>query len=61
MDEASERLIVNCLNNFAKGKTLILATHKSSMLSLVDNLLVLDKGKPVAYGPKSDVLVSPKR
>ena len=21
MDEASERLIVNCLNNFAKGKT----------------------------------------
>ena len=26
------------------------------MLSLVDNLLVLDKGKPVAYGPKSDVL-----
>ncbi|MNC84164.1 cysteine/glutathione ABC transporter membrane/ATP-binding component [compost metagenome] len=38
------------------GKTLLLVTHRTSMLSLVDRLLVLDNGKIVADGPKDAVI-----
>jgi ATP-binding cassette subfamily C protein LapB len=36
--------------------TLILVTHKSSMLDLVDRIIILDDGKLVADGPKDGVL-----
>ena len=38
------------------GKTFVLVTHRNSMLSLVDRLIVLDGGKVVADGPKAGVL-----
>ena len=38
------------------GKTLFLVTHRSSLLSLVDRLMIIDNGKIVADGPKEDVL-----
>ncbi|WP_203572076.1 MULTISPECIES: type I secretion system permease/ATPase [Deefgea] len=36
--------------------TLLLITHRMSMLTLVDRLLVLDGGRLIADGPKADVL-----
>jgi ATP-binding cassette subfamily C protein LapB len=36
--------------------TLILITHKTSMLDLVDRLIVMDRGRVVANGPKEMVL-----
>ena len=39
-------------------KTLLLITHKASMLSLVDRILVLNEGKLVADGPRDDVLAA---
>ena len=56
MDQASENLIKEGLKEFAKDKTLILITHKMSMLDVVDRLIVLDDGKVVADGPKEQVI-----
>ena len=35
---------------------MLLVTHKASMLSLVDRLVVLNEGKLVADGPRDQVL-----
>ncbi|MEM9999922.1 MAG: type I secretion system permease/ATPase [Pseudomonadota bacterium] len=57
MDMASERqLIQNLRNAFGNDVTLIVATHRHSMLDLVDRLLVLDAGRLIADGPKNDVI-----
>jgi len=41
---------------YAKNRTLLLVTHKTSMLSLVDRLIVLNDGKIIADGPRDEVL-----
>jgi ATP-binding cassette subfamily C protein LapB len=38
-----------------------LITHRSSLLSLVDRLIVIDNGKVMADGKKEDVLDALKR
>ena len=51
-------------DNLAKlieHKTLILITHRASLLQMVDRLIVLDNGAIVADGPKSSVLEALKR
>ena len=40
----------------ARGRTLVGVTHKSSMLALVDRVVVLEAGKVVADGPREEVL-----
>ncbi|HKK06516.1 MAG TPA: hypothetical protein VKA50_11790, partial [Gammaproteobacteria bacterium] len=39
-----------------ENKTVLLVTHRASLLSLVDRLLVLDGGRLIADGPKEVVL-----
>ncbi|MDX5371096.1 MAG: type I secretion system permease/ATPase [Pseudomonadaceae bacterium] len=56
MDNTSEDILRNRLQNWAQGKTLLLITHRASMLSLVDRLIVLDYGHVVADGPKEAVI-----
>ncbi|GFM64558.1 ABC transporter [Pseudomonas cichorii] len=56
MDNASEDILRQHLHQLMPGKTLLLVTHRMSMLSLVDRLLVLDNGKLVAEGPKAAVI-----
>lgn len=56
MDPASENRLRKRLENVCEGKTTILITHKGSMLSLVDKLILIDRGKLVAYGPKDEVI-----
>lgn len=56
MDNSSEEQLRQRLANWVPGKTLLLVTHRTSMLSLVDRLLVLDNGKIVADGPKDAVI-----
>ncbi|MGB7204602.1 MAG: type I secretion system permease/ATPase, partial [Anderseniella sp.] len=38
------------------GKTLIIATHRGSMFTLVDRLIVIENGQVAADGPKDQVL-----
>ncbi|MBD9484680.1 type I secretion system permease/ATPase [Pseudomonas sp. PDM14] len=56
MDNASEDTLRNRLHTWTQGKTLLLITHRASMLSLVDRLIVLDNGHVVADGPKDAVI-----
>ncbi|MFC0480766.1 type I secretion system permease/ATPase [Gellertiella hungarica] len=57
MDMASEKELIDRLStNFPAGVTLIISTHRYSMLSLVDRLLVLEEGRLVADGPKDRVI-----
>lgn len=56
MDNSSEEQLRQRLLDWVPGKTLLLVTHRTSMLSLVDRLLVLDNGKIVADGPKDAVI-----
>jgi ATP-binding cassette subfamily C protein LapB len=56
MDNSTEAMFKKRLGEILPGKTLLLVTHRSSLLSLVDRLLILDGGRIVADGPKEEVL-----
>jgi len=56
-DVRSETEFLERLKTLADGKmTIIVSTHRLSLLSLVDRLLLFDKGKLVADGPRDKVL-----
>jgi ATP-binding cassette subfamily C protein LapB len=56
MDNTTEANVKERLTDIIREKTLILVTHKTAMLTLVDRLIVLNEGRIVADGPKGDVL-----
>jgi len=56
MDPASENRLRKRLEMLCKDKTTILITHKGSMLSIVDKLILIDRGRLVAFGPKDEVI-----
>lgn len=56
MDPASENRLKKRLKTLCEGKTTILITHKGAMLDLVDKLILIDRGRLVAYGPKQEVI-----
>ena len=56
MDNATELRLKESLKPYLQGKTLILITHKSSMLDLVDRLIVLEEGRVIANGNKAAVI-----
>ncbi|RBW51426.1 type I secretion system permease/ATPase [Marinobacter sp. F3R11] len=56
MDSMLENHVSKGLNQLSQGKTLLLITHRTSLLDLVDRLIVMDAGKIVADGPKQSVL-----
>ncbi|MBD1390607.1 type I secretion system permease/ATPase [Neiella sp. HB171785] len=55
MDNTSEVRLKAKLQQLLSDKTLILITHKASMLALVDRLIVIEQGRIVADGPKQAV------
>ncbi len=56
MDNASEEFIRSQLAAYGKDRSIMLVTHKMSLLSLVDRIIVMDSGLVVADGPKAVVL-----
>ncbi len=57
MDDNSERQIKAHLNQYLTNQhTLILITHKISMLELVNRIIVLEEGKIIADGSKEAVI-----
>ena len=56
MDNTTESRFKERLSATLEDRTLLPVTHRGSMLSLVDRLIVVDGGKIVADGPKQDVL-----
>ena len=56
MDNASEELFKRNIREYAPGKTLLVITHRTSLLELVDRIIVIDAGKIVADGSKDQVV-----
>jgi ATP-binding cassette subfamily C protein LapB len=56
LDNRSEENFKGKLDGALAGKTLLLVTHRASLLTLVPRLIVLDNGKVVADGPKDQVM-----
>jgi len=58
MDFSSEDDIKRRLIEFAKDKTVILISHRTSLLELADRIIVMDGGRIVADGPKDQVVTA---
>lgn len=56
MDNRSELYIRQELLKLRADQTLLLVTHRTSMLEVVDRIIVLERGRIVADGPKAQVL-----
>jgi ATP-binding cassette subfamily C protein LapB len=56
MDHTAEGRLKQRLAEVLPGRTFLLVTHRASLLSLVDRLIVLDGGKVVADGPRAETL-----
>ena len=56
IDPGSERRLYQHLQDVCKGKTVILITHKGTVLGLVDKIILMDRGKIVAAGPRDEIL-----
>lgn len=55
MDHTLEEQIKNNIAALSKDKTLLIVTHRSPMLEIVGRIIVMDKGKILADGPKDAV------
>jgi ATP-binding cassette subfamily C protein LapB len=56
MDNSAENRFKQQLAGILARKTLLLVTHRTSLLSVVDRLIVMDGGRVVADGQRHDVL-----
>ncbi len=56
MDFSTEALVTQRMQAFTEGKTVVLVTHRTSMLSFVDRVIVVDQGKIVADGPRERIM-----
>ncbi|MEM6914566.1 MAG: ATP-binding cassette domain-containing protein, partial [Pseudomonadota bacterium] len=56
MDNSLEAELITNLKSYIGGRTLIVATHRAALLSLVDRVIWLDKGRVLADGPRDEVL-----
>jgi ATP-binding cassette subfamily C protein LapB len=61
MDSRTELRLKNNLAKMVKNKTLLLITHRASLLEMVDRIIVIDNGVVVADGPKASVLDALKK
>ena len=56
MDNTTEEIFKTRFKKWAEDKTLILVTHRASLLSLVGRIIVMDNGRIIADGTKAHVL-----
>ena len=55
MDSSTEAQFIKNIKEYLKGKTMVLVTHKTSLLSLVDHIVVMEDGKAALTGTKEVV------
>jgi ATP-binding cassette subfamily C protein LapB len=56
MDFSTEAQITSRVATFAQDKTVVLVTHRTSMLSMITRVIVVDGGKIVADGPRDRIM-----
>lgn len=58
MDRQTEKNFINRLQNIVQDKTLIVVTDKTSLLQLVDRVIIIENGKIVVDDPKEEVFTT---
>ncbi|MGB9670611.1 MAG: type I secretion system permease/ATPase [Halothiobacillaceae bacterium] len=59
LDDVGERALLQAILNLRKqGATIVLITHRPSILSATDAILLLKEGTVAAYGPRDQVLAA---
>jgi len=62
LDDAGEAALVGAIKSLkAAGSTVFLITHRTSIISVVDKMLVLKEGASIAFGPRDEVLAALQR
>ncbi|MBS7838659.1 type I secretion system permease/ATPase [Wohlfahrtiimonas chitiniclastica] len=56
LDEVTEKQFIAALNEWRKGKTVVIATHKMSIVNLADRIIVIDDGQIVLDDNKENAL-----
>ena len=56
MDFSTEAQITSRVGAFAQDKTVVLVTHRTSMLAMVTRVIVVDGGRIVADGPRDRIM-----
>lgn len=56
MDFSTEAQITTKVTAFASDKTVVLVTHRTSMLAMATRVIVIDGGKVVADGPRDRIM-----
>jgi len=56
MDSTAEQIFKQHLIDSMKDETMLLVTHKASMLPVADRIIVVNEGQIVADGPRDEVL-----
>jgi ATP-binding cassette subfamily C protein LapB len=60
MDFTSEMQIKEQFRTYAKHKTMVIVTHRSTLIDLADRIIVMDDGRIVADGPREKVVAALK-
>ena len=60
MDQSTEKLVIDNLNTYFSDQTVILVTHRMSLLKMVDRVIALDDGKVTVDGKKDDIVAKLK-
>jgi ATP-binding cassette subfamily B protein len=55
LDANNERVIMNNLNEFYQGKTVVIVAHRLSTVQQADNIIVLEKGAIVEEGTHTEL------
>ncbi len=58
LDNTVERKFLDAMRRWLAGRTLVLVTHRAALLELVDRVILIDRGKVVADGPRDEVLAA---
>lgn len=56
VDNTFEQDFIEAIKTVLENKTLIVVTHRASLLALVDRVIVMDSGHVVADGPRDEIL-----
>ncbi|MCK5893746.1 MAG: type I secretion system permease/ATPase [Endozoicomonadaceae bacterium] len=55
MDQTTEKILLERLKVITEDRTVIISTHKASLLEIVDDLMIIEAGQLAAFGNKSVV------
>jgi len=58
VDSQTERLILDELDTAMRGRTALVVTHRFNVLELMDEILVLDRGRLVERGTHNELVAS---